>query len=116
MLSRLCSTHPTPEKKKKLEPFGGISPVVQWLSGQVQSLVQELGSCMPQDQKIKLKKKKILFKGLTIHMDIHLFFHCMHSSRHPLSICMADTGLGILDPDKSSTRAPSWKAQGDLTE
>ena len=66
--------------------------------------------------KNKTKKKIILFKGLTIHMDIHLFFHFMHSSRHPLSICMADTGLGILDPDKSSTGAPSWKTQGDLTE
>lgn len=42
-------------------------------------------------------------------MDTHLFFHFMHSSRHPLSVCMADTGLGILDPDMSSTG-------GDLTE
>lgn len=63
---------------------------------------------MTRDQKLKLKKI-IFFKGLLVHMDTHLFFHFMHSSRHPLSVCMADTGLGILDPDTSSTG-------GDLTE
>lgn len=58
--------------------------------------------------KIKLNKK-IFLKDCWSYMDTHLFFHFMHSSRHSLSVCMADTGLGILDPDKSSTG-------GDLTE
>lgn len=48
-------------------------------------------------------------------MDIYSFFHFM-SSRHSLGTCMADTGLGILDPDKSSTGALPWKVQGDLSE
>ena len=44
-------------------------------------------------------------------MDIYSFFHFM-SSRHSLGTCMADTGLGILDPDKSSTEPCLGRSKG----